>query len=395
MGSNTTVGKLLLEKDVPKELHTFLNSGTLDKKNISDLFNKISERSSDVYKTSVSNLSRLGFEVATQAGATVRLQDLVSPIDKVKRYKELDDLIKKIEQDTIDPIKRKQKVDDLLHEFGENINKELIDVGIQKNQALAKYIKSGSRGTAVQYRQTVFSPFVVQDHKGRPLTDFIIRNSFAEGLTLPEYLASTFGARAGEVAKKLAVAKAGYLSKQLARASMTLIIEEHDCGTDNGVEVEVTDRDIFGTFLAKPAGGYNKNNEITPSVVGNLKNKGITSIIVRSPITCLSSRHFHSGAVCQLCIGKRERHGLSPIGDYIGLTAASTLGEPLAQGQLSLKHTSGSAGKKNVASGFGLIEQLASIPKSFKNKAPLAEHDGTVTNIRSAPQGGHYITIKS
>lgn len=373
-------------------MQEFIDSNELDKKGISTLFNKLAE-TPDIYKTSVSNLARLGFEVSTRLGSTVKLTDLLSPIDKDKKFADLNKEIDTIRTSTPDKKERDEKLLNLYSKFTKDVEKDLIDVGVQKGQTLAKVIRSGSRGSVQQYRQTVFSPFTVQDAKGNILVDFPIQHSFAEGLSLPEYLSSTFGSRQGEVAKKLAVAKAGYFSKQLSRASMTLKVEEHDCGTDNGIEVPTDDRDSVGCFLARPVDGFNKNNEITSRMLNELKNKNFQFIIARSPITCQASRHSHSGAVCQLCAGKREKGGLPPLGDYVGITAASTLGEPLAQGQLNVKHTSGSAGGANISGGFKLIEQLANIPDTFKHKAALAEKDGIVTEIRKAPQGGHYVKV--
>lgn len=392
MGTVTTVGKLLLKHNLPTDMHEFVDTNELDKKGISTLFNKLAEKP-DIYKNSVSNLARLGFEVSTRLGSTVKLSDLLSPIDKEKKFAELNKEIDHIRATTPNKKERDQKLLDLYGKFTKEVEKELIDVGVAKGQTLAKVIRSGSRGSVQQYRQTVFSPFTVQDAKGNVLVDFPIQRSFAEGLSLPEYLSSTFGSRQGEVAKKLAVAKAGYFSKQLSRASMTLKVEEHDCGTDNGIEVSTEDKDSVGCFLARPVGPYNKNNEITGRMLNDLKGKGIHYIIVRSPITCQASRHSHSGAVCQMCAGKREKGGLPPLGDYVGITAASTLGEPLAQGQLNVKHTSGSAGGANISGGFKLIEQLANIPDTFKHKAALAEKDGKVDEVRKAPQGGFYVKV--
>ena len=72
-------------------------------------------------------------------------------------------------------------------------------------------------------------------------------------------------------------------SKQLSRAAMTTKIEEHDCGTDNGLTVEVDDKDSIGTFLAHPVGGYKKNNEVTAKMLNDLSNKGgfLSADIVR------------------------------------------------------------------------------------------------------------------
>ena len=389
----TTVGKLLLKSAVPQSFQEYVTTTELDKKGTTTLFNRLAEEAPNQYKEAVSKLTRLGFEVSTRMGSTVGLQDLLSPVDKEQKFKELDEKAEAIRKEfATDKKKRDQKLLELYGSFAKAIDAELVDVGVKKNQTLAKVIRSGSRGSAQQYRQTVFSPFLVQDAKGNVLVDFPVKHSFAEGLTLPEYLSATFGARQGEVAKKLAVADAGAFSKELSRASMTLKVEEHDCGTENGIEVPVDDKDSIGTFLARAVGGFNRNNEVSGRMLNELKNKGFSHVIVRSPITCQSPRKYHSGAVCQMCAGRREK-GLPALGEYIGITAASTLGEPLAQGQLNVKHTSGSAGGPSIAGGFDLINQLASIPKHFKNKSAVAEKDGKVTEVRKAPQGGYYIVV--
>lgn len=388
----TTVGKLLLKAHLPPDMHAFIDSTELDKSGNAKLFNLLAEKHPHTYNKIVSELARLGFEVSTRMGSTVKLTDLRSPIDKSAKFQELEKQLAALRAQKLPQKEYERKANDLYQAFVKGVTKDLVDVGVQKNQTLAKIIRSGSRGSPVQYMQTVFAPVLVQDNSGRPLIDFPLKKSFAEGLNLPEYLAATFGSRQGEVAKKLAVADAGYFSKQMSRANMTLRVEEHDCGTTNGIEVATEGKEHIGTFLAQPTSGYNRNNEVTAKMLNDLKNKGIHFVIVRSPITCQSSRRYHHNAICQLCAGKREK-GLPSIGDFIGITAASTLGEPLAQGQLSLKHTSGSATGPNLASGFDLVKQLATIPQTFKDKSAVAEHDGIVSNIRPAPQGGHYIHV--
>ncbi len=395
MASVTTVGKILLKHNLPKDLHAFIDSHELESKNLGILFSNLADKHPDTYKDVVSKLTRLGFEVSTREGSTVRLGDLVSPIDKVQRFKDLDDKIDTARKDNKDPKKLSDEINDLYQTFAKDVDRDLVSVGVANNKTLAKVIRAGARGKPAQYRQTVFAPIIVSDAFGKPQIDHSIRNSYAEGLSLPEYLVSTFGARQGEVAKKLSVADAGYYSKQLSRALMSVKVEEHDCGTDNGVPVPTSDKDSVGSFLASPVRRYNKNNEITSLMLNDLMGHKVDSIVVRSPITCHSSRKFHTNAVCQLCIGKREHNALPIIGSYVGLTAASTMGEPLAQGQLNVKHTSGSATGPSMASGFKLIEHLANIPKVFPDKAAVTGVDGEVTGIRPAAQGGFYITIKS
>jgi DNA-directed RNA polymerase subunit beta' len=394
MGTITTVGKLLLKHSVPAEYQTFVTTKELDKKSIGTLFAEMAEKHPQHYKDAVSKLTRLGFEISTRMGSTVRLSDLLPPIDKAHEYGILDKEIADIKASKLTAAKEQQQVNQAYGRFSDMIDKKIIDVGITTNKTLAKVVRAGARGSATQYRQTVFAPVVVNDSKGNVLTEFPVRQSFAEGLSLPEYLAHTFGARQGAVATKLAVADAGYFSKQLSRAAMVLKVEEHDCKTEHGIDVPTTDKEVIGCYLARPAGEFNRNNEISAHLLNTLKDKGISKISVRSVITCEASKHFHSGAVCQMCAGKREL-GLPPIGDFIGITAGQTLGEPLAQGTLNTKHSSGSAMKKTSTSGFKLINQLANIPDTFKDKAPLSSKDGVVVEIRVAPQGGNYVVVEA
>ncbi len=391
--TKTTVGKILLKHHLPSEYHDFIDKNEMDKKGIGNLFQELAVKNPEKYKDAVVGLSRLGFEVSTRQGSTVKLTDLLGPTDKEKQFEGLEKEIEKVKEDIKDPTKQQDKISQLWYDFMNKVDKDLVEIGVKNNQTLAKVIKAGARGSATQYRQTIFSPIMVTDAFGKPLTEFPIKHSFSEGLTLPEYLAASFGARAGAVGGKLAVADSGYFSKQMSRAGMTTKVEEKDCGTENGIEISTKDKDYIGTFLAKGVGSYNRNNEVTSHMLNDLQSKKIDHIVIRSPITCVASRKFHSGAICQMCLGKRDTNHLASIGEFVGLQASSSAGEPMSQGMLSSKHTSGTATKKNSTSGFALINQLANIPKTFKDKAAVAAIDGTVTDVKEAAQGGHFIHI--
>jgi len=394
MSEETTVGKLLLKNSVPEHLKPFITQTTLDGKAIKELFAKLVEGSSDVYKDAVSKLARLGFEVSTQMGSTVTVSDLIPPPEKDALFKVLEHDIAQVRTLPGSKEDKERKIIELYAAFTKKLEDTIIEVGIARNHTLAKVIRSGSRGSPAQYRQTIASPVLVSDEKGRPMTEFPIHSSFSEGLTLPEYLAHSYGTRQGAIATKLSIADSGYMSKQLSRAAMPLIVEEHDCGTHNGVHVPTSDKDSIGTFLAHSAGSYNRNNEVTGKMIADLLSKGVNEIIVRSPMTCQASKKSHAWAICQMCSGRREKGTIPHLGTYIGLTAATALGEPLAQGQLNTKHTSSGASLgKTVATGFKLIQQLANIPHNFQSKAAVAELDGTVHKVRNLPQGGMEIVV--
>jgi hypothetical protein len=387
-----TVGRILLKEYLPKNLHYLIDDAILDKKGISSLFGKLVEEEPERYSQIVSNLNRLGFEIATRQGTSITLKDLVSPIDKDKIYGEFEDFQKKVNSSTDSEAIKGQRIFDKYNDLMDNVDKHILAEGLKNNKSLAKIILAGSRGSPAQYRSTIATQGIVVDAAGLPNMDIPVKSSFAEGLSLPEYLVTSFGARAGEVVKKIGVAQGGYSSKQFSRALMNLQIVEHDCETLNGISASTNDKDSVGTYLASAVDKYNRNNEVTAKVLNDLKNRNIQKILVRSPMTCQASKHSHFGGVCQLCVGKREK-GLAAPDSYIGLVAATAVSEPLTEYAMKLRHGGGAATSLGGASGFKVINQLANIPKSFLGKAPLAKTEGVVTKVQAAAAGGYFVQI--
>lgn len=392
----TTVGKILLKHNVPEHLKSFVQETPLDKKGLGQLFGKLSESTGDTYKNVTTNLARLGFETSTRMGSTVPLADLTPLDDKEHRFNQLEKDIKLIKAGPGSKKEKENKLIDLYGKFTKDFDDALMAAGKEKNHTLSKVIMSGARGSLQQYRNTTGAVILVSDAKGKPLVDFPIKNSFADGLTVPEYLLHSYGTRTGTIDTKLSVADSGYMSKQLSRAAMPIIVEEHDCGTDAGIPVSTSNTDMIGSYLARPVASFNKNNEVTIPMLSTLRDKGIKEILIRSPITCKAAKKHHFGAVCQLCVGKREKGRLTEIGDYVGISAVAPAGEALSQGTLNSKHTSSSAsGGKQTLTGFKLVQQLANIPKTFQNKAAVSAVSGRVKEIRKLAQGGLEIVIDS
>lgn len=185
-------------------------------------------------------------------------------------------------------------------------------------------------------------------------------------------------------------ADAGYASKQLATAAQDLIVTENDCGTNRGIPVEANDFDSVGGVLARPVAGIDADTVLDKTSLKDIASSGAKRIVVRSPITCQSS-----SGICSQCAGMREKGGFPSIGENIGLSASSSVGEPLAQSQLSSKHSAGVANAKGAArvSGFNAINALFQSPKVFPDGSTVAAADGAVTKIENAPQGGKFLYI--
>ena len=93
------------------------------------------------------------------------------------------------------------------------------------------------------------------DQQGQIL-DFPIRRNFREGLTVTEYMISCYGARKGLVDTALRTANSGYLTRRLVDVAQSVIIQQFDCGTTEGLEVEPSPNNdcanIVGRVLLQP-----------------------------------------------------------------------------------------------------------------------------------------------
>lgn len=183
-------------------------------------------------------------------------------------------------------------------------------------------------------------------------------------------------------------------SKQLNQISHRLVVSALDYDGDGvpddaplGMPVKSDDPDNEGALLAQDLAGYKRNTVLTPKILADIREQGFERMLVRSPIV---GGHPNGGLYAR-DLGVRERGGLSPNGDYVGIAAAQALSEPLTQSQLSSKHSGGVAGASKGVTGFALINQLVQVPSIFKGGAAHAQEDGRVSAIRPAPQGGTYI----
>ena len=337
MAKQYTVGQILLKHHIPQEFHPLIHDKVMDKKAISNLFDEIAKKAPEKYTRVAEDLARLGFEVATRQGTSITLKDLVSPVDTKKVYDELEEFKKKVDLSKDPQNIKDQRVFDKYTSLMSQVEKDIMAEGLKQNRSLAKIILAGSRGNPQQYRNTITTQGIVVDGQGKARMDMPIKSSFSEGLSLPEYLMVSFGVRSGETLKKISVADGGFAAKQFSRALGTIQVVEHDCGTENGVPYSVDDKESVGAFLAVPVGGYNRNNEITLSMLGELKDKGVRKVIARSPITCQSGRKHHFGALCQMCVGKREK-GLPAIDSYVGILAGTAIAEPLTNMAMKARH---------------------------------------------------------
>nr|AMN09167.1 RNA polymerase beta subunit [Atractomorpha echinata] len=329
----------------------------------------------------VENLKNIGFEYATKAGISLGIDDLkISPNKAIlvaEAEKQTYEVITQYKRAQITGVERFQRLIDTWHRTSENLKQEVINYFEITDLLNPVYMMafSGARGNISQVRQLVGMRGLMADPKGQIL-DFPIRSNFREGLTLTEYLISSYGARKGIVDTALRTANAGYLTRRLVDVAQHVIVCHYDCGTNKGIlisDMKESSKIIYslqnrliGRVLAQDIYSSNgliavRNQEISSELAGKIS-KVASKVLIRSALTCETHK-----LICQLCYGWSLGQGkLVSIGDAVGVIAAQSIGEPGTQLTMRTFHTGG-------------------VFSSDVNDQIMGPYDGTIQYFSSIP----------
>ena len=185
-------------------------------------------------------LKDLGFRYATKAGISISVDDLQVPDSKQELLEAAEEEIRLTQQrysrGEITEVERFQKVIDTWNSTSEALKDEVVRNFRKNNPLNSVYMMafSGARGNISQVRQLVGMRGLMADPQGE-IIDLPIKTNFREGLTVTEYIISSYGARKGLVDTALRTADSGYLTRRLVDVSQDVIIREIDCGTSRGI----------------------------------------------------------------------------------------------------------------------------------------------------------------
>jgi DNA-directed RNA polymerase subunit beta' len=391
----TTLGNLMVNESLPEDMRDY--GRVLDGAGIKKLFQDVAVRHPDKYREVAKRLSDVGRDVAYSTGGfSTSLEDM-RPSRAAERIKEqIRRDVQMIHGNTqMTDSQKEQAIVAAVGKHQQPMEDAIFAEAKAAGNPFASQVISGARGSKMNLKSLMGSDLLYVDHHDKPIPVPVL-NSYPRGLSPVEYWAGAFGARKGVAATKFATAEAGFLAKQLNQINHRLLVTDHDDPDDDGSGIRglpaaTDDPDNEGALLARDTGPYKRNTVLTPKILKDLKTQDIGRILVRSPMIGGPPQ----GGVYARDVGVRERGGLAPMGDYVGLAAAQALSEKLSQGQLSAKHTGGVAGADKAVSGFAHINQLIQVPKTFKSGATHAQLDGKVSAIVDAPQGGKYVTVGS
>lgn len=304
-------------------------------------------------------LKDLGFRYATVAGISISVDDLkVPPTKKLLLEAAETEILATEERYTrgeITEVERFQKVIDTWNSTSESLKDEVVEHFKATDPLNSVYMMafSGARGNISQVRQLVGMRGLMADPQGE-IIDQPIKTNFREGLTVTEYIISSYGARKGLVDTALRTADSGYLTRRLVDVAQDVIVRELDCGTTRGIMVRpmVENDRIMIPLSSRLLGRVPLNDVVHPKTKAVIcaKNQpmcdetaiaiqkaGVEEVMVRSPLTCEAAR-----SVCQHCYGWSLAHAkLVDLGEAVGIIAAQSIGEPGTQLTMRTFHTGG------------------------------------------------------
>ncbi len=377
----TTAGRAMLSEILPKGLPFSNLNKALKKKEISKLIN-VSFRKCGLKETVVfaDKLLQNGFRLATKAGISICIDDMLVPKEKYaiieRSEKEVKEIAQQYTSGLVTAGERYNKVVDIWGKAGDEVSKVMMaqlakekttdrhgkQVDQESFNSIYMMADSGARGSAAQIRQLAGMRGLMAKPDGSIIETPITAN-FREGLNVLQYFISTHGARKGLADTALKTANSGYLTRRLVDVTQDLVVTEQDCATSDGSfmraiveggEVIESLRDrILGRSAAEdvlhpesqqvllPAGAMFDEDEIDV-----LEAAGVDEVKVRTALTC-ATRY----GMCAKCYGRDlGRGGLINLGEAVGVIAAQSIGEPGTQLTMRTFHIGGAASRAAIAS---------------------------------------------
>ncbi len=376
----TTPGRVWANAVLPKAIRR--DDLVLDKDTTTTLLVDIAENEPRALAPTLDALKTLGNEAVYRSGFSISLKAL-------RQGREIRDRILRDVERAVASKPPKERPLATVRELDKAANR-INDYLFERypENPFVQMARSGARGSPNQLRQMMVAPLLFQDAEGRTIP-YPVLKSYAEGLEPAAWWAASFGGRKGLIDKVKRQSEPGALNKSLIATSIVQQISVKDCGTSRGIPVVVPDRDTLGRVLAVAAGTFRKDEVVTDEVMSALELQGITTITVRSPVTCEAPH-----GVCSLCYGLDERGRLPNKGMPVGIVSSQALTEPASQAMLSSFHTSGAVGRGEIVSdNMERIRQLLQFPKIYKGKGAIAKIPGRVEKVELNPAGGHLVFV--
>lgn len=400
----TSVGRLLFNSVFPED-YPYVNREMTVKElaaTVDDLVNRYGLEGTPRILDKIKNF---GFRYVTKSGTTWGIDEVKVPVEKkeiVARARAgAVQITGQYHEGLLSDDEREQKIVEVWQGARGEIEK-IMPTTLDPKGSVYDMVKSGARGSISQIVNMAGMKGLIVNTAGRTI-DFPIVPSSKEGFSPIEYFVSTHGSRKGLADTALNTAKAGYLTRRLVDVAQDAIVTEEDCGDREckivrkenliGFEIPIS-RGVRGRVLGKdivaPDGAvlFKRGHLVTKTDARTIEKAGVEEALVRSPLTCKSSR-----GICAKCYGSDlGRNHLVDLGEAVGIIAAQAIGEPGTQLTMRTFHAGGIAtAGGDITTGLPRVEEIFErrIPKT---PAVVNHADGEVISIETK-DGERTITV--
>ena len=392
----TSYGRILFNSTLPVD-YPFVNDQA-PKKRLSKIVDDIATRYSTAQvAATLDALKDMGFTRAPWSGVSFAFSDVIQPSERdefIEKYEaEADKVNENYEIGMLTEEERRQELIDLWTKCTSEVS-EAVEEHFDSKNNLAIIVQSGARGNMMQINQIAGMRGLVANPKGE-IIPRPVKSNYRDGLSVLEYFISQHGARKGLADTALRTAESGYLTRRLVDVSQDVIVREEDCGTKQGIDIRVADRDADGNLvLVKNADGgpysrllaadvidpadgktvlYKRDDALSMDVLNDLVAHGVEFVKCRSVLSCASKR-----GVCAKCYGwSMATNKLVDVGETVGIVAAQSIGEPGTQLTLRSFHSGGVASASDITQGLPRVTELFEA-RTPKGESPIAEFAGTI-----------------
>ncbi len=348
-----------------------------------------------------------GFKFSTVAGMTISLDDIKVAPNKQEYVEEgraqADTLMRLYHRGLLTEPEWERQLVDLWGGIKDKIGDELM-ASLPKKNPINMMAVSGARGNKSHFTQLagirglMSKPTQAKSAKGyqRSIIEVPIYSCFREGQNVSEFFIASHGIRKGLTDTALKTASSGYLTRRLVDVAQDVVVEEDDCGTDNGYLIEdIVDRKsntVIESLYERIVGRYSKEDIFDPQTgelivaddefideekAAKVVAAGVKHVLIRNAFVCKSEH-----GVCRKCYGRNMATGkMVENGEAIGIMAAQSIGEPGTQLTMRNFHTGGVANAEgDITQGLPRVEELFEA-RCPKHPALLAKITGEITAI--------------
>lgn len=371
---NTTVGRVILYAALPKGSDYQWVNKVMKKGDLTKLVEKVYYRfGKEATVQCLDGIKTLGFYYSTVSGISFVMTDLIVPGQKDAIINKAEKDVRYVEKLYMDGVitngERYNKVigiwghatadvaNDMYDDLEEQNEEAFLNKGKKEEpfNSIFMMLDSGSRGSKDQIKQLVGMRGLMAKPTGE-IMETPVKTNFKQGLSVFEYFISTHGARKGQADTALKTANSGYLTRRLVDVAQDVVVTTDDCKTLGYIKLEaLTESGDVICPLSKRAYGRVVASDVKDPITGELlfkqghlisrddvvtiENSALSSILVRSVLTCQAKR-----GVCSKCYGlDLARSKNVDVGTTVGIIAAQSIGEPGTQLTMRTFHIGGTA----------------------------------------------------